>query len=137
MKQQLKILIVICIIAILSLTVYAEDLFISREPKPSEKLDPIVKDTLIKKDFYVWNTTQFWKENNCYYFDLTIGNETNITWEDKQRELICTDKYLNNEEIEKLQLLNVEWTLKQLSIDAVVTPLTVTKAEKGENLKTK
>lgn len=123
------------VITLLSIAVFAGDAFLTKDAKPSDKLDKATTDKLVVKNAYVWNTTHYWKANNCYYFDLYIGNETNVTWSDTQRELKCTKDNLNASDIEKLQLLNVEWTLKQLSIDAVVVAPTVTKSEKGENLK--
>jgi len=87
------------------------------------------------KDQYVWNTTRYWKESNCYYFDLMIGNSTNVTWTDSRRELKCTTETLTDSEIDALQAENIAWTLGQLSQDTPVVVITNVKKEKSEDLK--
>jgi hypothetical protein len=103
---------------------------------PSEKIDTTTKSKLIETDKFIWNTTQYWKENNCYYFNLFIGNETNVTWEDNRRELICTQKTLSDAEVNDLQLANIQWTLEQLGKPTIIeSPIVRIEAKKDENLK--
>lgn len=104
--------------------------------EPSAKLTPQENLTLITNEQYVWKTDKYWKEGNCYYYNLNIGNTTNVTWSDHRREITCTSKNLSASEIEDLQLSNVEWTLKQLSVVAVPSQtITYVDSKKGEDLK--
>lgn len=103
---------------------------------PTTNLRPEEKQKLILEDKTLWYSNSFWKSNNCYYFDLYIGNETNITWSDSNRELKCTSENLSQSEIETLQLANVEWTLQQLgkTEPALASPSRIS-AKKGQNFK--
>lgn len=105
---------------------------------PAATLTVEAVDTLTTNNQYIWNTTQWWKEGNCYYFDLYIGNETNVTWSDTRRELTCTNKVLSIDNIDQLELSNVAWTLDQVGMTQpkFVEPVK-TKSVKAENLKTK
>lgn len=104
--------------------------------KPSDKLNLVEQTKLITvKDQYVWNTSSYWKDGNCYYFDLKIGNSTNVTWTDPRRELTCTTKSLSIGEIDDLQAENIAWTLRELAKDEVVPVVVLTDNKKSEDLK--
>lgn len=107
-----------------------------KQTLPSQMIDTASVDTLTIGNQYVWNTTQYWKDGQCYYFDLYVGNETNVTWQDTRRELTCGKVDLSADEVDKLELNNVAWTLDQLGMSAQPSaPVIKTDALKGENIK--
>ena len=137
MEKKLLLISIIIGLLLLSSFVVAKGQNWYDKQKPSDNVDPVVETNLINKQVYVWNTTQYWKDGNCYYYDLYIGNSTNSTWQDTHREIEC-GKILTDAEIEDKQLANVAWTLQQLgAVEQVVTQVTKTDSKKGEDLKNK
>lgn len=137
MKHKLIIGIAISILLISSFVLAGDEIsnWFDKD-KPSETITLDEKQTLIEKEMYVWHSESFWREGNCYYYDLSIGNTTDTTWSNNRRELICTTTQLSDAEIEAYQIADIKWTLAQLGTDAQAeVQLVKTPASKGENIR--
>lgn len=126
--------------------------------KPSEAISLQDKSTLVtQKNITKWQSNTYWKEGNCYYFDLELDSPktgqietaysfdelTNTTteinktigpaWQDARRELSC-GRLLSDSEIQDLELKNIQWTLQQLAATDTPTQIVKTQSLKGENI---
>jgi hypothetical protein len=140
MWKLLTMAFVIILVSFTAVIVADDDLKWYEKEKPSDTISQQNKDKLILEDKFVWNSSSYWKEGNCYYYDLLIGNGSHIRWQDLRRELKCqtdfsTEFNLTTTEIETLQIADVTWTLQQLGDVPVVQEVVKTASEKGENFK--
>lgn len=137
-KTLLVSIVLITLILLSSIVVAKEERWFDKT-KPSDNINATSKQTLLDNQMYIWNTTGYWKDRNCYYFDLYIGNESKVLWQDKEREIACeyTNVTLTAAEIEAAQILNVKTLLNKLAESKQVATSNVTKIAsiKEENLK--
>lgn len=136
------ILIMVLLLMSLTFVVAKEDVIAKwfEKEKPSDVLSVQQETKLIADEKYIWQTTKYWQEGNCYYYDLSIGNTTDTTWSDPRRELKCFVKptTLTDGEISDLQIADVKTTLKQLGTPPTVIPIqSYVASPKSEDLKNK
>lgn len=150
------IIIVLCVSAGL-----AKDLTWSGIEIPSEKLSKTELADLELKKITQWKSEAYWRDGNCYYYDLSIGDEDmgllksklvasyddegNIrydvveevvqpTWQDPRREFYCGEPLLP-EQLQALQLKDITWTLQQLSKEEQSEQIVKIYSQKGEDFK--
>lgn len=130
-----NVIITLIIVSLLAVVVTAKETGWFDKQLPSSELSVEQKEVLESKGITQWKSNSYWREGNCYYYDLIIGTDADETWSDPRRELFC-GKTLTTDEIETLQLKHISWTLQQLSVDTVAaTDPVKTKAVKGEQIK--